>query len=171
VRAGAATLVVGVGNPDRGDDAAGPVVAARVAALGLPGMDVVEQTDPVGLLTLLDRAADRDLDHDVVVVVDAVAPAGRPGRIHVHRLDQAGVAPGSGGTSGSHGLDVADVVALARALGRCPQTVVLVGVEGECFEAGRPLSGPVSAALPAAVEATVAAVRRGQSQGIHTLSQ
>ena len=34
-------LVLGVGNPTRGDDGAGPCVAEQVAALGLPGIEVV----------------------------------------------------------------------------------------------------------------------------------
>ena len=34
-------LVVGIGNPFRGDDGVGPLVASRVARLGLPGVQVV----------------------------------------------------------------------------------------------------------------------------------
>ena len=72
------TLVVGVGNPDRGDDGVGPVVAARVAALGLPGVRVVRcrRTDPAA------RPVGGRVD---VVVVDAVR--GDPGRDERPRAD------------------------------------------------------------------------------------
>ena len=42
------TLVIGVGNPDRGDDGVGPAVASRVAALGLPGVRVVRRSTRSG---------------------------------------------------------------------------------------------------------------------------
>ncbi len=38
-------LVIGIGDPDRGDAAIGPLVAQRVGALGLPGVDVITDVD------------------------------------------------------------------------------------------------------------------------------
>ena len=37
----APTLVIAVGNPERGDDALGPLLAERLAALGMPGVEVL----------------------------------------------------------------------------------------------------------------------------------
>jgi hydrogenase maturation protease len=143
--------VVGIGNPDCGDDAAGPLVAGRVAALCLPEVDVVEQADPLDLLPQL-------VDRDTVVVVDAVAPAGSPGRVHVRALPGSTDGKRRGGARGSHGLDVREVVELARALGRAPRRVVLVGVEGVGFEPGTPVSPAVTRAIATAAEAAVAAL-------------
>ncbi|MGA8248276.1 MAG: hypothetical protein WB797_15335, partial [Nocardioides sp.] len=58
-------LVVGLGQPDRGDDAVGPEVARAVATRGLPGVRVLEREDPADLL-------DTWRGHDLVVLVDAV---------------------------------------------------------------------------------------------------
>ena len=45
------TRVIGVGNPDRGDDAIGPMVAARLAARVGPDLEIVVSTaDPSRLI-------------------------------------------------------------------------------------------------------------------------
>ncbi|HEY5553668.1 MAG TPA: hydrogenase maturation protease, partial [Cellulomonas sp.] len=69
-------VVIGLGSPDRGDDAVGPEVARRVADLHLPGVTVVEHEDPTGLIDLWDTA-------DLAVVVDAVRSGSAPGSLLV----------------------------------------------------------------------------------------
>lgn len=137
-------LVLGVGNRTRGDDGAGPCVAEQVAALGLPGVEVVVESEPLALIELM-------AGHDVVVVVDAVSAQGDPGRIHVWPVDSLPVR-GTGRAIGSHGLGVRDAVELARALGRLPDRLTVVGVEGESFEVGTPVSEPVRERLGEAVQ-------------------
>ncbi len=150
--AGTPTLVVGLGDPRRGDDGVGLAVARVVAALGLPTTAVAEVEDPTVLLDLW-------RDCDLAVVVDAVHAGGRPGS--VVRLDtgsagrpvpvSAWAATGRGGT---HALGLAAAVGLGRALGRLPRHVVLLGVEGACYERDHGLSPD----LAAAVEDVVAVV-------------
>jgi hydrogenase maturation protease len=148
-----AELVVGLGQPDRGDDAVGPLVAREVARVlaadGLPRVAVVERDEPADLM-------DTWSGHDRVVVVDAVRSGAAPGTIHV--LD-AGASAGplspeawaATGRGGTHALGLAAVVELARALGALPDRVVVVGVEAARFEHGAPLSPAVAAAVsPAA---------------------
>jgi len=139
-------LVVGIGNRGRGDDAVGPVVADRVAALGLPGVRVVVDGEPLHLVELL-------AGHDEVVVVDAVRPGRSPGRLRVHTVGEAPLRHGS--TLGSHGLGVAEAVELARALGRLPGGLTLVGVEAATLSEGAPLSAPVRGAVDDAVRAVL----------------
>jgi hydrogenase maturation protease len=43
------------------------------------------------------------------------------------------------------------MVELGRALGRLPERLVVVGVEGECWDHGAPLSPAVAAVVPDAV--------------------
>jgi hydrogenase maturation protease len=59
---------------------------------------------------------------------------------------------------GSHGLGVADAVELARALGRLPGRLTLVGVEARTFQSGAPLTARVRESLGDAAEAVVAAL-------------
>ncbi len=140
-------LVVGVGNRTRGDDAAGPEVAARVAALGLPGLEVVVHDEPLALVEHL--AA-----HDHVVVVDATAPRRTPGAVRVVHVGPTPLRPGTPAV-GSHGLGVAEAVELARALGRLPARLTVVGVEGRAFGAGTEMSAEVRDRLDDAVRAVL----------------
>ena len=155
----AARLVVGLGQPDRGDDAVGPLVAREVAAHELADVVVVERDEPVDLM-------DTWAGHREVVVVDAVRSGAASGTIHV--LDagatsepltlEAWAATGRGGT---HALGLAAVVELARALGTLPDHVLVVGVEAEQFDHGVPLSPPVAAVVtPAAARVTALLAER-----------
>jgi hydrogenase maturation protease len=138
-----ATLVVGLGHPDRGDDGVGPAVA-RVVAAHLPPdarTRVVVHGDPTALLDLWEG-------HDHVVVVDAVVTGLPPGTLH--RVDLGSTVPRRArrtGEAGTHGLGVVDVVELGRALHRVPARVVVVGVEAGCLDVGTGLTAPVAAAV------------------------
>jgi hydrogenase maturation protease len=147
-------VVVGVGNPARADDGVGPAVAARVAALGLPGVRVVVHAEPLALLDELDGSGR-------VVVVDAVRGTGPPGLVHVRVVDRDGLPRSSPGLAGTHGFGVAEVVELARALGRMPERLVLVGVEAASFAHDRSLTTPVRDGVAEAVRAVVGCVPAG----------
>ena len=135
-------VVVGVGNPWRGDDGVGPAVAAAVRDRLGPG-------GPAGRVDVVDldgeaaRLVDAWDGADLAVVVDAARTGAPPGTLH--RLDADGVRAAS--TASSHALGVQHAVALARALGRLPRRLVLIGVEGADFGHGTHLSDPVAAAV------------------------
>ncbi len=143
-------VVVGLGAPERGDDAVGAAVvrevAARLADAPLPGVEVVEREDPTQLIELWSGAA-------MSVVCDAVRSGAPPGTLHVVRTGPDLPPLGAGHTqeSGSHDFGLASAVELARALGRLPE-VVVVGIEARSLDWGAPLSGPVEDAVPAAVD-------------------
>ena len=143
-------LVVGIGNRSRGDDAVGPEVASRVAQLGLPGVAVAMLDEPMALV-------EQFATHDHVVVVDATDPRGHPGRVHVRDVSGAPLRR-EPPALGSHGLGVADAVELARALGRLPKRLTLVGVEARTFRLGAPLSPRLHEGLDDAVAAVVTAL-------------
>jgi hydrogenase maturation protease len=123
------TTVIGIGNRDRGDDAAGLLVTDRLRSEAPPGVSVVQlQGDPMGMLDNL-QAADR------VVIVDAVGPAGHPGRVHrLVATERSAIAAYRGRST--HGLGASDVLQLAVALGSLPEQTVVYGIEGEDFELG-----------------------------------
>lgn len=149
MNAGTRPLVVALGDPCRADDGVGPVVARDVAALRLPGVTVVEHREPADLLDLW-------ADREPVVVVDAVRSGAPPGTVHaVDVTADGGVLPTGRRPSaaGTHGVGLAEVVALARALGRLPGRLVVVGVEGVSSARGGPLTPAVAAAVPEAVRA------------------
>lgn len=146
------SLVVGLGAPDRGDDAVGPTVARRVADLGLPGVRVREHEDPTDLVETMTGAG-------TVVVVDAVrTAAATPGELVLLETGE-GLPPlpedawSRTGRGGTHAFGLAAAVELARALRRLPPRVVLVGVAAAGFDHGEPLSPQVAAAVDRAVDA------------------
>jgi hydrogenase maturation protease len=139
----APTLVVGVGT-DRGDDAAGLLVARRLRETAPPrGTGQPRVVELAGDLT---RLLDLWQPADRVTVVDATTSGAAPGTVHV--LDAgARPLPASLGTASTHALTLADAVELARSLGRLPARLVVYGIEGARWSPGEPPTAPVAAAV------------------------
>jgi hydrogenase maturation protease len=136
-------IVIGVGNDLRGDDAAGLEVARRCRALlaDVPDIRVQEfEGEAIGLLDVWDGA-------DAVVLIDAVRSSGAPAGT-VHRFDVArDPVPALFARSSSHAIGIGEVIELARRLGRLPSSVILIGIEGARFAAGRGMGESVAGAL------------------------
>jgi hydrogenase maturation protease len=146
---GRGPLVIGLGSPDRGDDTVGAAVA-RVVASRHPGLEVLEHEDPLGLLDLW-------TGHDPVVLVDAVRSGAAPGTVHWIETGSGGPPVSRrrwafGGHGSTHAIGLAEMVELARALGRLPERMLVVGVEAAGFEHGASLSPEVVAAVPRAAD-------------------
>jgi hydrogenase maturation protease len=134
-------IVIGIGNRWRTDDGIGPAVAEAVAGRRLPGVDVIVlDGEPGRLLDAWDGA-------DVAVVVDAMRVGYAPG--HVEILD-AGLPFGAQGSS--HGLGLAEALALGRRLDRLPGRIAVLAVEGADFSYGDQLSPAVGVAVEPATE-------------------
>jgi len=141
-------LVVGVGNADCGDDAAGLLAARRLEQMRLPGVRVIELSGDAARLMEAWQGISRAL------VIDAVRSGDVPGMIH--RLDP-GARPLPAGLfrTSTHTFSVVEAVELARALQWLPAHLLLYGIEGEEFAPGTGLSP----AVEAAVERVVAFIR------------
>jgi hydrogenase maturation protease len=138
--------VIGCGNPDAGDDAAGLVALreARAALEAIPGVEVSEVGPPVALVHLLE-------DIDGAVVVDAVrTPHGgrAPGALVRAEAGPEGLPTEIRSSLSSHGFGLVEAVGLAAALGESPR-IVFVGVEAADVTAGHDLSPAVEGAIPA----------------------
>jgi len=84
-----------------------------------------------------------------VIVVDATCSGAPPGT--VRRFDAAREPlPAAPPGASTHGLGLAEAVGLARALGRLPARLVLVGIEGADFSPGTGLTPAVAAGVAAA---------------------
>ena len=152
--------IVGCGNPDAGDDAAGLVAVDRVRSLVPSDVDVVTAPTALHVLDLLDGAG-------TVVLVDAMRTtdgARDPGAVVRAESGADGLPATLRSSLSSHGLGLAEVVGLAAALGPVPR-VVFLGVEVGDVRAGRGLSPAVDAALPAFVEAIVLEAGDGTGTG------
>ena len=131
-------LVLGIGNPGRGDDGLGPAAVERLEALDLAGVTY----DANYQLNVEDALACSE--NDVVVFVDAAERLRRP--FVMKKLKGKGAVPAM-----SHAMGPEAVVALCAGLyGRTPETWLLA-IRGRRFETGEGLSPKAAADLGTAV--------------------
>jgi len=129
-------LIIGCGNRQRGDDAAGILVAERLIAHRIHA-----ETCSGEVAQLMDLWA----DSDDVIVIDAVVTGAPVGAVRVwdgHRRLDYGTSSGS-----THGLGVGEAVELARALDRLPARLRVFGIEGKRFEIASAMSPEVESAV------------------------
>lgn len=144
-------LVLALGNPDRGDDGIGVLVARQLAGRMPDGVALLTRASE--MLSLIEEWS----GFDAVACVDAAAPMGHPGRIH--RIDLASSElPRDMSMTSSHAFGLADVVELARTLERAPRDIIVYAVEGGCFDRGAPMSAAVTAAAGEVAERVIAEV-------------
>ena len=134
----APVLVLAVGNPSRGDDALGPLLAARVEAAALPGVEVITefQLQVENALDLVGR--------ERVVFVDA--GTGTPAPFDLHRAG-----PAAEFLHTSHAISPEAVLATYERIigGAAPESWILC-VRGESFELGEALTPAAAGHLEAA---------------------
>jgi hydrogenase maturation protease len=133
-------IVLGIGNPDRGDDAVGRAVAGHLRGLSVANIKVIEHDgEGTALLTHFDGAA-------MAFLVDASASGAPAGTIRRFDVSAAPTPDLAFGLS-THGLGLSMAIELARALGQLPPRCIIYAIEGASFETGAPLSPPAQAAV------------------------
>jgi len=130
-------LVLGYGNPGRGDDGLGPALAERIEGLDLAGVTV----DTAYQLNIEDGAA--AADHDLVILADAAVKGSEP--FSVRR-----VTPAAEITFTSHLVSAESILAISRdSFGRVPECW-LIGIRGYEFDLYEVLSEKAERNLAAA---------------------
>jgi hydrogenase maturation protease len=119
-------LIIGCGNPHRGDDAAGLLVIRRLRELGI---EVHEQSGDAFALIESWRGARN------VVLIDAVVTGSRTGKVTIWDV-AARPLVGDSFRCSTHAFGVAAAVQLARTLGWLPSRLRIYGIEGKRFEMG-----------------------------------
>ena len=131
-------VVLCVGNPERGDDAAGRAVARALGA-SLGDVDIIEEDgEATRLLTRLDGA-------DAAYIVDACVSGADLGHIHRFEVGEDPLPRADFGAS-TPGFGLAEALELARALGALPSRCVIYAIEGGIFDVGAAMSPPVTKA-------------------------
>ena len=150
-------LVLGIGNPLRRDDGAGPAVLHRLQASSRwTGVDfTVEAGDGA-------RIIDCWQGYDRVWVIDASCSgsgsgsgamadgSAQPGAGSIRRLDAiAQPLPPDFVYTSSHLFGLVGAIETARALQRLPDALIVYAIEGADFDHGEGLSAEVTAAVAA----------------------
>lgn len=126
-------VVIGVGNLDRGDDAAGPAVARRLRVMRLEGAEICElDGEATALLARMEGAC-------AAIFVDASMSGAAPGLVRRFDVVASPLPSGVAGAS-SHGFGLSEAIELARALGTLPPHCVVYAIEGERFDVSAAMS-------------------------------
>jgi len=143
------TLLIGFGNPGRGDDGLGPALAEAVQTMGL-GHTTVE-TD----YQLAPEHAAGFAEHDVVVFADADAVGPAP-------YSFCRVVPAAEVSWTTHALEPKALLALAQGIYHREMEAYLLGIRGYRFEPyDESLSEPAKGNLAAALEFLVGVLESG----------
>lgn len=140
------TLLVGVGNPLRGDDAAGIEAAAKMAAYNIPQLEVItlQQLD----VALIDKMR----NYDQVIITDA--------SVTVNTVTLDAVSTLNSGTMHSHHADAALLYQLMQQLyGKTP-IMMLCQIPAVDFTIGNSLSKTAVAGVDEAVRKMLAWLQR-----------
>lgn len=133
-------LILGWGNPSRGDDVLGPLFVERIAALQLPRVECL--TD---FQLQVEHALDLD-GRELVLFVDASIEADPP--FVVSQLS-----PARDASISTHALSPEAVMQVYVELhDRSPPPCNLLAIRGEAFELGREMSPEATVHLLAAID-------------------
>lgn len=134
------TLVIGVGNEFRGDDAAGLLVARHLNGTVPDGVRILEIGDDCTALNDSWESA------STVFIVDAAHSGGPAGTVFRFDASERAIPSGLLREFSTHALGVAAYIELARALNRLPPRLIVYGIEGHDFSAGARISREVAIA-------------------------
>jgi hydrogenase maturation protease len=135
-------IMIGIGNPFRSDDGAGPAIVRLLEGQIPPEIKCLEETgDGAELL-------DAWKGVECVILIDAIQSGAPPTTIY--RFDaRAESLPVWFSHASTHTFGVAEAIELARHMDELPPKLIVYGIEGLDFSPGTELSPEVAEALPA----------------------
>jgi hydrogenase maturation protease len=143
-------LVLGLGNPFRGDDGVGPRIIEELTRRGLPeGVTALDVgTAGLDLLNILEG-------WEQAVIVDAAEIGQEPGQFMRFTPDEARLTQ-TDDLFSLHNAGLSEALALADALGQTLPKLVIFGVQPAEIDWREGLSPTVEAAVPALTDAVIA---------------
>lgn len=137
--------VIGVGNRLRGDDAVGPLVVDKLAALKHPQLELIDAgSDALGVIEYL-------ADREKVLIVDACHMGKQSGSVVHFDPSDVGMVIDQDPQS-LHGLGLSEALQMASSLEMLPDDLKIIGIEPDSIQFNSRLSQPVQMALEKIVE-------------------
>ncbi len=134
------TLIIGIGNEYRGDDAAGLIAARKIKDHNLSDIDVIENNGDGA--DLIEKWTGRK--H--VILIDAVLSGSPPGTIHKFTAPGS-ILPSELFKFSTHLFSVTQAIYLSASLGNLPQELTIYGIEAASFDSGIHISTEVEKAV------------------------
>jgi len=134
------TIIIGIGNAFRQDDAAGLRVVRRLREIGCPGTSIIEHDgEGSSLMAHFESGG-------TIILIDAAQSGAAPGTVHEPDIRSAPL-PASLSRTSSHQFGVAEAIEMARALNTLPERLYIFAVEGKHFGYGTEVSPEVQHAI------------------------
>ncbi|MFZ1138207.1 MAG: hydrogenase maturation protease [Candidatus Sulfotelmatobacter sp.] len=128
--------IICCGNPERGDDGAGALVAERLRDFGVEAE--IRSGEALELIEAWYGADD-------VVVVDSVETGASLGTVWLWDGEKASFPTDQ--SASTHGLGLSAAIRLARVLDRLPERLQVYGIEGRRYEHGTEVSPELKLAV------------------------
>ncbi len=133
-------IIIGIGNPYRGDDGAGWAVIDALASTIPPAIKTIKLRGDV--VELLDAFA----NYPAVYLIDACYMDALPG--FWQRLDaHCTPLPPERAQTSTHGLGISQAIDLAKALDQLPPKLIIYAINGDHYNMSLTLSPPVAQAI------------------------
>ncbi len=134
------TLIIGIGNQYRGDDAAGLIAAKRIKENAPNGIEVIENNGDGA--DLIEKWAGRNK----VILIDAVLSGSPAGTIHKFTAPGT-ILPSEIFKFSTHLFSVTQAIYLSASLGNLPHELTIYGIEAASFDSGTNISAEVENAI------------------------
>ncbi len=141
----ASILLVGVGNEYRSDDSVGLVIARKIREKQFSSVTVKEESGEGAALMEAWQGFQN------VIIVDAVSSGAKPGTIFRIGANKESV-PKKFFHYSTHAFSVGEAIELSRTMHTLPPRLVIFGIEGANFAAGKDISDSVKQAANQVVE-------------------
>jgi hydrogenase maturation protease len=137
-------IIIGIGNPFRGDDGAGPAVID--ALLGKLPMEITLSKQRGDISELIDCFA----SYPSVYIVDACSSSAAPGTCH--RIDGLNEPLPAETQVSTHGMTIRQAITLARTLDKLPSKLIVYAISGNQYHMSNTLSPPVANTIDSVVQ-------------------
>ncbi len=141
-------LVIGIGNPDRGDDGVGIWTVEQLRLRTPYGMQMVQHSGEGTSLIELWRMNGTA----TVYIVDATYSGLPAGSIQYFEIHNKPLPACFSRNTSTHAFGLAEAIELARSLDCIPRKLVIYGIEGQSFEFGASISAEVEASALRVIE-------------------
>lgn len=139
-------IVIGIGNPYRGDDGVGWIVVDQLKEKLNSSINLSKQRGDIG--ELLDAFS----KHKIVFLIDACNPNTFKNPWKRIDCNQGALEIESHQTS-THGLNISQAIALAKILDQLPKKLIIYAIAGHCYQMCETLSPSVERAAREVVKA------------------
>lgn len=137
------TVIIGIGNMYRGDDAIGLLAADE---LQNSGIEVIKASgDATELMEIWEG-------YDKAILIDACPYMGEVGKIHRVNANEDEEVLTESIRSSSHNFGIAEAIEFSRLLRSLPEEVIIYAVEGKDFNQGDNISDEVKLSIPIVCE-------------------